>query len=294
MASPTVHTLESNNFRIQIAARGAELQSVFDKRKNLEYLWQADPAFWGKHSPVLFPIVGTLKENRVQYQQNWYKMSRHGFARELDFQLELGDSTRAVWLLTDNEDTREHYPFRFEFRLIYQLKENGFSCAYQVTNPDQQDCWFSVGGHPAFRVPLDSNDSYNDYELVFNQRENAGRWPISAEGLIENRTEPVLENSNVLPISKSLFARDALVFKHLKSDAVSLRHKDGRIVWTLQFPGFPYLGLWAAKDADFLCVEPWCGIADPVDSKQQLTEKEGIIQLAPGSNWHRTWTFVAD
>lgn len=287
----SVTTLESSRLRVSISPQGAELQSVFDKKKNLEYLWQADPAIWGKHSPVLFPIVGTLKENRYRYKDQWYSLNRHGFAREMEFQLEASTTESAVFLLTDSEQTRERYPFQFEFRIAYQLTNQGFSVSYRVNNTDSAPLYFSVGGHPAFRVPLQAHESYEDYQLKFDQLETAGRWPISKDGLIETFTEPLLNNSDQLLLNKPLFSRDALVFRQLRSESVSLQHQSGELAWTLKFEGFPFLGLWAAKGGDFLCVEPWCGIADSVNASQDLTEKDGINVLEPHEKWERNWSF---
>jgi galactose mutarotase-like enzyme len=149
--------------------------------------------------------------------------------------------------------------------------------------------YFSVGGHPAFRLPLSNQLVYDDYYLSFNKIELADRWPISEQGLIESASVSLLENSNHLKLSKSLFYKDAIVFKGLASDEVQIRsdlHPGGL---RFSFKGFPYLGIWAAKEADFICIEPWCGIADSVDSTQVLTEKEGIIYLNAGEVFERTW-----
>lgn len=152
--------------------------------------------------------------------------------------------------------------------------------------------YFSVGGHPAFKLPITDKLAYNDYYLLFNKTENAGRWPISKDGLIEMESSPLLNNTNKLALTKELFYQDAIVFKNLKSDEVELRTDKDSAGFGFSFTGFPYLGIWAAKDAGFICIEPWCGIADSVNSNQDLRDKEGIIKLEPSGNFERTWTIT--
>jgi galactose mutarotase-like enzyme len=152
--------------------------------------------------------------------------------------------------------------------------------------------YFSVGGHPAFRVPLHDGLNYSDYYLHFDKTESSPRWPISPEGLIETKPHPFFQNTDRLPLTKELFYKDALVFKDLTSNAVSLRSDKSERGWTMDFQGFPYLGIWAAKNADFVCVEPWCGIADSTSSNQQLKEKEGIEELTAGDIFERSWTLT--
>ncbi|HVI48397.1 MAG TPA: hypothetical protein VM802_26240, partial [Chitinophaga sp.] len=148
----------------------------------------------------------------------------------------------------------------------------------------------SVGGHPAFKVPLINGTTYEDYYLHFNKEENAGRYPLSPGGQIELTTIPLLQHTQELPLKKSLFYEDALVFKQLQSTAISIRSNHTSHGLTLAFEGFPYMGIWAAKDADFVCIEPWCGIADSVAATGKLEEKEGINRLAPAETFERTWT----
>ncbi|MCW3093591.1 MAG: aldose epimerase family protein [Ferruginibacter sp.] len=150
--------------------------------------------------------------------------------------------------------------------------------------------YFSVGGHPAFKLPIADGVGYNDYYLLFNKTENAGHYPINAEGLIEKVAQPLLQNTNRLPLSKSLFYNDALVFKDLQSNAVQLKSDQHPAGINFSFKGFPYLGIWAAKNADFVCIEPWCGIGDTTVTSQVLNEKEGIESLSPLGEFEKTWT----
>ncbi len=283
-------TIENEMLKVTVNEQGAELNSIYHKITHLEYLWSGDPVFWAKRSPVLFPIVGSLKDNRYYYNEQAYEMGRHGFARESLFTLQQQSGNEISFRLESNLQTLQHFPFDFQFLINYRLFQNNLSVSYQVTNESKTSMYFSVGGHPAFRLPLAGSTVYEDYFLEFNAVENAGRWPISKEGLIENKELPLLMNSNRLPLTKDLFAQDALVFKHLSSNTVSLKSLSTVHGLDFDFTGFPYLGIWAAKDADFVCIEPWCGIADSVNSNQQLIEKEGINRLDAGMIFSKTWT----
>ncbi|HZI25663.1 MAG TPA: aldose 1-epimerase family protein, partial [Chryseolinea sp.] len=269
-------TLESDQLKIQVHPKGAELKSVFHKHTGLEYMWNADPAFWAKTSPILFPIVGTLKSDTYLFQGKSYTLSRHGFARDATFELEKHEPDRAIFLLRSTSTSYEKFPFNFELRVTYTIVQNVLEVAYDVNNIDADDMYFSIGGHPAFKVPLTKDTTYEDYYLEFNRIESISRWPISDKGLIEIKPLPMVMNSSILKLTRDLFNEDALVFKNLQSDKVSLKSSTHTHGLEFSYTGFPYLGIWAANKADFVCIEPWCGIADAVSHDQQLISKEGI------------------
>ncbi len=285
-----MYSIENESLKVVVRSRGAELDSIYNKTQQLEYLWSGDPAFWGKKSPVLFPIVGTLKNDTYFFNDKEYHLGRHGFAREMEFTVSHQDATVIMFTLLSDKETLLKFPFPFRFDITYSLNANQLSVAYTVTNTGQGAMYFSVGAHPAFKVPLATDTEYEDYNLVFSQPENAGRWPISKDGLIDTPPIPLLkDNATRLPLRKELFFEDALVFKQLKSDTITLQSAKTPHGWSLSFPGFPYMGIWAAKRADFVCIEPWCGIADSVTTDQQLEHKEGIRQLQPQQAFARQW-----
>lgn len=282
--------IENDYLAITINHTGAELSSIYDKQEQLEYMWKGDPDFWGKKSPVLFPIVGTLKDNTFIFKGNEYQMSRHGFARDKDFVVtEQTQSTIKFTLLSDAE-TLKVFPFEFDFSILYTLENKCLSVGYMVNNLGNEKMYFSVGGHPAFKLPISNKLRYEDYYLQFNKVENAGRWPISKDGLIETASEPLLINTDKMYLKKELFYKDAIVLKNLSSDEVQLKSLKDSHGFNFKFPGFPFLGIWAAKDADFICIEPWSGIADSVNASQHIEKKEGIENLAPGQGFERTWS----
>jgi galactose mutarotase-like enzyme len=235
-------------------------------------------------------MVGTLKENRYEYKGQSFSMGRHGFARDKVFKVTGQSQYSITFSIESDEDTLRIYPFHFSFSITYTLNQDELFVAYRVQNKETDSLFFSVGGHPAFRVPLVPGTSYDDYHLLFEKEENAGRWPISKDGLIEKKPQPLLQQTRMLPLSKELFNKDALVLKNLQSNWVELVSDKTPHGLHFTFTGFPYLGLWAAPGADFLCIEPWCGIADSVDADQQLAHKEGIIQLPRGEEFNIQWT----
>lgn len=282
--------LENHILKVSIHEKGAELFSVFNKKTQLEYMWSGDPAFWGKTSPVLFPIVGTLKKDTFFHNDRSFSLSRHGFARDKVFDIESKTIDHVTFRMESSIDTLSRFPFSFALRITYQIKDNLLTVLYDVVNEGNHTMYFSLGAHPAFKVPLVEATSYEDYFLEFNTTENAAAWEISPEGLITNVTKPVLQNASRLSLKKELFYKDALVFKNLKSDSISIkstRHQHGL---DFAFAGFPFFGIWAAKDADFVCLEPWCGIADATNHNQQLVSKEGIQHLDAGKSWSRNWS----
>jgi galactose mutarotase-like enzyme len=296
-----MQTLKNQTLTIKINPKGAELTSVFNHQNQTEYMWSADANFWGKFSPVLFPIVGSLKDNLYRFEGKEYHLPRHGFAREREFLVENASDESVTFLLTHDEKTLKIYPFAFEFRLKYEINENSLSVTYSVKNIDDKTMYFSVGGHPAFALPLSTDTSYEDYYLEFNQTENFQRWGLVEGGLIASKPTDFLLNTNRLALTKELFYEDAIVFKNLQSTEVILKSnaftesddsqtEEKKPQLKFNFKDFPYLGIWAAKDANFVCIEPWCGIADSENHNQQLTEKEGIIALEVDKIFEKTWT----
>lgn len=283
-------TIENQHIKAVINAKGAELTQLVYKDHDLDYVWNGDPAFWAKHSPVLFPVVGALKNNTYVYNGRSYQLPRHGFARDKQFSIEEHTADTIIFLLRQDEESLRVYPFAFDFRIRYTLYENSLAVTYEVTNTGKENMFFSVGAHPAFKIPLVAGTDYTDYYLQFDQKETAPRWPISKDGLLSTAPLPLLENSNRLPLSKELFSKDALVLKVLNSSIVTLRCDKTERGLRFDFPGFPFLGIWAAKNADFVCIEPWCGIADSTDTNQLLEDKEGINKLASCETFTRTWT----
>lgn len=282
-------TIENSKLKAVISPKGAELQSLVNKEAGIEYMWGGNAAYWSKHSPVLFPIVGTLKNDTYFYKDEVYHLPRHGFARERVFLKDQVSMQEAVFTLTQDADTLAVYPFAFILKLRYQLADDKLTVTYEVSNSGYDELLFSVGAHPAFAVPMVKGTDYADYFLQFNAIESLNRWKLE-NGLIANYAEPLPAENGRLPLQHDLFYEDAIVLKNMRSNHITIgctKHAHGI---HFHFNDFPFFGIWAAKDADFVCLEPWCGIADGVDHNQQLKDKEGIINLPANTNWQRSWT----
>ncbi len=280
-------TLQNKTLTAAIATKGAELQSLTNSQTNLQYMWSGDAKYWGKYSPVLFPIVGGLKNDTYYHQGKAYTLPRHGFAREREFAATQISEAEVLFTLTDDDSSRAVYPFAFELGLRYRLQGNSLLCTYEVYNPAAGELLFSVGAHPAFAVPLTADTVYTDYYLQFNATENLQRFKLD-NGLIAAPEALPISNGR-LPLQQSLFYQDAIVLKHMQSNNITIGCNKNSHGLNFKFDDFPFFGIWAAKDASFVCLEPWCGIADSVNTDQQLINKEGIIALAPATHWQTTW-----
>ncbi|MDX2283871.1 MAG: aldose 1-epimerase family protein [Bacteroidia bacterium] len=274
-------TLHSGQLRIQIDPQGAELRSIQPRDEALEYLWQGDPAYWSRRAPVLFPIVGRLKDDRYQWQGQWYAMGQHGFARDQVFSVEQPSPDEAWFTLEDTEASRARYPFAFRLRIGYQVQALRTRIVYEVLNPGTELLPFSIGGHPGFRCPLLPGEAAEAYRLNFEQDELAVRHLLEG-GLYTGETETVLQGGRSIALTPDLFDQDALVFHGLQSRWVELRSATSGRGVRLHFEAFPYLGIWAKPGAPFVCLEPWQGLADYTHSSGDLTEKAGIHLLLPG------------
>lgn len=281
--------LENEEITVNFVAKGAELRSIKSKITGLDYLWKGDPEFWGKFSPVLFPIVGGIKNDTYILEDAAYHLPRHGFARDHEFEFQQISDGEVLFTLNSNADTLKVYPFEFKLGLRYKISGSSVSCTYEVLNEGHNDMLFSIGGHPAFAAPLTADTNYEDYFVEFVADQSITYNKIQ-DNLISDQTETIELQDNRLFLKHSLFYDDALVFKNLKSTTLHLRNTKNQHGLDFHFIDFPYFGIWAAKDADFVCLEPWCGIADGIHHHQQLSDKEGVTSLPPGENWKRTWS----
>ncbi len=283
-------SLHNDILSVEIAEKGAELQSLRNHKTGLQYLWDANPQVWAKHSPVLFPIVGELKHGSYTYEGKTYHLPRHGFARDMMFTVSDHSETTILFTVNSNVETTAVYPFPFSFSIRYTLQGNRLYVVYEIKNTGNGDMFFSVGGHPAFKVPLVEGTDFEDYYLSFSQVENAKQYPLSKGGLVETTPVPFFHNAEQLKLKRFFFYEDALVFKEIQSNSISVKSDVTPHGFTFSFENFPYLGLWTKKDADFLCIEPWCGIADSTDASGDITQKEGIIALKENSVFERQWS----
>ena len=272
-------TLSNNKISASINTIGAELIRL--EKDNQNYIWTVDETYWNKTSPILFPIVGRLKNDSYSINGKSYEMPRHGFARNFEFDVEHQTENYVVFLLTENPETLKQYPFPFELRLQYELIENSVKMSYSVLNKSQEIMPFSIGAHPAFAI----EDAFSDYSLQFNEAEEFVSYELENEQF-SNSFRKINSENGQINLDYSLFEKDALVFKHLKSDKLTLL-KGNQPYLSVEFEGFPFLGIWTKSNAPYLCIEPWCGLADNVNHNGNIYEKEGIQLLENKSNFQR-------
>ena len=279
--------LKNEKLCVCIAERGAEIVSV-KNAAGYEYIWQADPAFWAKHCPVLFPVCGRLRNFEYTYREKWYKMGNHGFAqRKIFAATHEGDS--ALFVLREDEETLAEYPFRFELRIRYTLEGNTLRQTITVTNPGTEELQFGLGFHPAFALPFDDAHTTADYEFRFDTPQT----PVvietgAATGLVTGETRVPMEKSAVIPIEDRMFDQDSICLSQLSAKELSVVEKDSGRKVTVALEGFPYTLLWSAPGnpaLHFVCIEPWHSLPDRADASGAWSEKPCAAVLGPGERW---------
>ena len=283
-------TLKNDQLEVTINSLGAELTKIYKPQTKIDYLWHGDAKYWGRHAPVLFPFVGRLKDDTYYYEKQSFHQSQHGFARDQEFELLVQSDTKASFLLESSAKTLAVYPFEFKLVITYELKADQVLVSYQVENPGQKDLLFALGAHPAFNIPLVAGDTFENSNLkvspakVYPQIKLRG--PYSDP---ENKEK--LELTEPLALDHELFAEDALILDLQGQEAtLSLEGPSGHGV-AVTLTQTPFVGVWSPypKQAPFVCVEPWWGLADTVTSDQDLKHKFAINTLASGQMWQQSY-----
>lgn len=276
--------LKNDNCTAKIISKGAELKSLTVGRREL--MWSADPAFWGKTSPLLFPMIGTLRDGKTLIGGKEYRITKHGFARDLELSVDSVNGTSVTFSLEQSDYTRGMFPFDFRFTVTYTLKSDGIAVTYRVKNNSAEPMPFCIGAHPAFAC----GGEFIDYRLEFAKPETAAVPNYNLEtGLHEEKNRrQLMNNETVLPLKHELFYEDVCYFDKAVSRSVMLLNKENKGV-RVDYPDFTSLGVWQAKDAPFLCIEPWCGSADFDDATGVFAEKRGAVTLNSGEE--RAFTY---
>jgi len=288
-----VYELTNERVSVQINSYGAELKSLKKLSTGQEYMWKADPAFWGRTSPVLFPFVGGVNNKEYRTKGKTYSMCQHGFARDMEFEL-LSESKDEIWfVLNSNEETMEKYPYTFTLKLGYRLLDDGVEVCWQVENPGEEILPFSIGGHPAFNCPIEEGKKQTDYVIGFDAQERVISTRIGNTGLATQVQDVYELEKGMLPVTENLFDNDALVIEHNQAKKVALCDKEGKPYITVIMEA-PLFGIWSPpkKSAPFICIEPWYGRCDAEGFNGELSEREWGNELIPGEIWKAAYQVI--
>lgn len=286
-----LYTLENGDIRIKVDSYGAELRSLVDVKTEREYMWCGDAAYWGRISPILFPVVGSYRNGESRYRGKVYKLPQHGFARDMEFMLTEQTKEEIWFCLTDKENTWENYPFAFSLELGYRLAGRRVEVMWRVSNPAEENLYFSIGGHPAFAVPKREPDKINGY-IAFGGVESITVRKIKDGLAVDALKEIGLEPGGILPVTEETFAEDALVVEDGQTGRVQLLDEKKPFV-TVDFDA-PLFGVWTPSDknAPFICIEPWYGRCDREDFTGSLKEREWGNALAAGESFEASYTIM--
>ncbi|WP_077609293.1 aldose 1-epimerase family protein [Clostridium sp. Marseille-P2415] len=282
-------TLHDSKATAVIDSTGAQLISLKDSA-GTEYMWQRDPAFWGKCSPLLFPIIGNCRNNQTYLEGQVWNIPKHGFCREMDFSVTEQTGCSVTFEISDTEETKKIYPYAFRLSLTYTLHDGVLDMDYQVTNTDSRTIHYCLGAHPGFNCPLEKSAVFEDYDLVFEKDETISSMVYDSKRLEFNPDHRIsrLNDSRILSLSRDLFKDDAVYFDGLQSRKVSLVNRNTGRGAEVSFPGFETVAFWTPypAEAPFVCIEPWNGSAVYATEDDEFIHKNHVQTLLPGKQKH--------
>ncbi|WP_298238499.1 aldose 1-epimerase family protein [uncultured Algibacter sp.] len=281
-----LHAIENENLICTIESNGAEIRSLKNKITGEEYIWQIKPSIWGSSSPILFPAIGKIKEDKVVYNGKDYNMPKHGIIRnnkQLLFQKH--GVSKCSFTLNSSKETLKQYPFKFLFSVEFELANKHLVMTYNVENKDTVPIQLICGGHTAYACPLNENTKLSDYVIEFPKQLNLEASTLGASGLLSEYKREIKTNKNRLSLSDTLFNEDALIFPNIDCDWVRLRKKDEEKGIIVRFTDYPHLALWSKPLADYVCIEPWLGLPDSDNESTDITKKSTFKTLETGSRF---------
>ena len=279
-----VHYIENEHLKVGVKEFGCELTSIKSKTTGFQYLWQGDEKIWSGQSPILFPIVGRLIDDKYYLDGKEYEMPKHGFARKLKWNFLENSGTSMKFILSDSEETFKIYPYHFDLVVTFSVDGKSLTVSHDIINKNEGAMLFSLGAHPAFNCKIGD-------KLTFSEKETLSTVKIDlVNSLRLPDTVPVLENETDIVITEDVFNEDALIFSDVKSEFITLRSDDHNRTVKFTLGGAPWLGIWAKPGAPYVCIEPWCGVNDSQIKKADFSEKDGINAIGKGEKWNFTWS----
>lgn len=281
-----LHTIENNKLICTIESKGAEIRSLKNKETGEEYIWQIDNSIWGSSAPILFPAIGKIKEDKIVFEGKEFTMPKHGIIRNNeDLSFKQNQISKCTFSLTSSEKTQQQYPFKFSFSVEFEIIEQRLIMTYNIENRDAIPMYFTCGGHTAYACPLNEHTSLSDYLIEFPSQETLYSNVIGISGLLTHHKHKIENSDNKLPLSNTLFDKDALIFSNIKYDRIRLRKKNNKKGIIVRFIGYPNLALWSKPYADFICVEPWLGLPDLENESTDITKKSTYRSIEPGAKF---------
>lgn len=279
-------TLQKGRTKVTINELGAEIKSF--TVDGVDYIWTGDPQVWARSAPNIFPMTGGFRDDKYILEGKEYIMPKHGFALNSMFQVESKTDTEAVFVLRETEETLKVWPYSFEYRVCYHLDDEKISVDYKVTNKNNNTMYFSVGSHDGFATP----EGIEDYDIIFPEKETLDSYTLFGNLIGEDKTR-IITDSDTLSLKYDYFAVDALVFKDVKSQSLKLVNRNTGRGIELQFPNFPVLMVWTKPGAGYVCIEPWFGAPDDVNSNYDITNKFAIQKILAGDTFTCTRVITA-
>ena len=286
-----LYSIENKCLKITVDTLGAQLQSIQSKKTEREYLWQGDSAYWTGRAYNLFPTIGRMYKNTYSYQGKKYKLRNHGVARYNVFKCVDRTATKLVFLLTENEDTLQEYPFRFRFYVTFTLKDNQVCVRYDVQNSDDKPLICAVGGHPGINVPFDGG-TFEDYYFQFDQTTNVEQRILSENKFMSGAAEPYpLRSGNKIPLRHPLFDNDAIILANT-CRCIHLKNTLNKTSVTVRYDDFKYLGLWhmPMTDAPYVCIEPWTALPATEGITDDLQTKADMQHINPNESYAASYS----
>ena len=284
--------LENKFLKVEINELGAEITRVYDKENDTEIIWEANPKFWKRHSPVLFPNVGKNYKNQVLINGKKYETSQHGFARDSIFKCINQCENSVKYMITASNETKKVYPFEFELIVGYELKEKEIIVTWQVNNKDSQPIYFTIGAHPAYRFK--DGDKKEDYILMFNKKDSLEYMFLDPEygTAIDSKKYQLSLDNGKYQLNEKIFENDALILDGGQVEEVWLCYKDGTKRAGMKCSGFPNFGIWSVKDAPFVCLEPWMGRCDNTGFEDELSTKDNVNKVERGKSFKQSYSII--
>lgn len=284
------YTIKNEKLTAEIESLGAELKSLKSNRTQSEYMWYGDPAYYKRTSPILFPIVGSLKNQEYSYEGKTYKLPQHGFARDMEFSVTEQKEDEIWFLLVSNDETYAKYPFAFELHIGYRLIESTIRVMWKVVNKDTKEMYFSIGAHSEFNCPLNGEKDKSAYGLDFYTKENILASHINSDGLMRKGKEEVALVDGKMTFPDGFFDDSAYIVENNQTQKVSLLNPQKKPYVTIEFDA-PLFGVWSPekKNAPFVAIEPWYGRCDSEDFNGSLSEREWGNQLSAGATFEKQY-----